>query len=587
MRSRQIVPSGWCLLVLGVLPSVACLDGLDVSGEEPVVGTRAGGLEVRAHEAGQFPAVARIENRHGFDTHRCGATLISHRAMLTTAGCVCADIYLAEGDSHDRYDDCLDRTRVLFKDAARLDGSTEDMWIGARVVVRRDGTDDAVLLLDIPAHEVLDVQPMELSPTLPAVGEIHRRVQWGIFDQPYPVCRQRLESMTLRFGLNRLEYSPGLDADVTCLDEESGQPMINAAGQVAAVSSFVRSQYHDFDSYAPTADAWTWLQSHACAPYDPAATEAQCTALCPCSSGEGECDSHAECRLGTECIPEAGELAGLEPDSGVCWSAQQLVSLYREASYGGVHQSVPFGTWDVDALTVVGNDSITSLKAAPGLTVRLFAEGGCSGSSLAYAGNVPQIATALNDRTSCVQVRPGVTVYEDVNYGGQSRTFEVGAHGHQAFAPVGNDAIESMRASPGIQVRLCSESGGAGGIGWGRCVVKSGTDANLIADEPGISNVEVFPAVTVYRDTTFRGPSATFRPGIVGPLDLGTLHEGVSSLVVAPGLRARLCSGAGGTGDCETFTDWTSAIGSRLDDRTAWIEISEVPWPRPRPWPAR
>jgi hypothetical protein len=176
------------------------------------------------------------------------------------------------------------------------------------------------------------------------------------------------------------------------------------------------------------------------------------------------------------------------------------------------------------------------------------------------------------NRASCVRVSPGVTVYAGPNCSGASSTFEIGAYNHTSLHAPGNDDIRSMKATPGIVVRLCSESGAPGTVGSGLCTRRGDSVADLGASA-GISNLEVFAGVTVYAHPGFQGSSATFGPGVVGPADLGGLHDEISSLVVGPGLVARVCSESQGSGDCETFTGWRSFVGTALADRISRLHV--------------
>jgi hypothetical protein len=60
-------------------------------------------------------------------------------------------------------------------------------------------------------------------------------------------------------------------------------------------------------------------------------------------------------------------------------------------------------------------------------------------------------------------------------------------------------------------------------------------------------------------------------------------NDQISSLVVAPGMRARLCSESftpspseifGGWGDCIDFTRWVPYVGDLLDERTSSIYVT-------------
>jgi hypothetical protein len=77
------------------------------------------------------------------------------------------------------------------------------------------------------------------------------------------------------------------------------------------------------------------------------------------------------------------------------------VTMYRDADYGGVSQTFLAGAWyDAASLTAVGNDQITSMRLAPGVSVYACSEGGWWGDCLTFTGWVPNVGALLNNRIS-------------------------------------------------------------------------------------------------------------------------------------------------------------------------------------------
>ncbi|WP_428267823.1 hypothetical protein [Haliangium sp.] len=58
-----------------------------------------------------------------------------------------------------------------------------------------------------------------------------------------------------------------------------------------------------------------------CPAEDRLGTSTFCSALCPCSQGEGDCDSDAECESGLRCFSNVGAQFGLDEDVDVCADA--------------------------------------------------------------------------------------------------------------------------------------------------------------------------------------------------------------------------------------------------------------------------
>ena len=77
--------------------------------------------------------------------------------------------------------------------------------------------------------------------------------------------------------------------------------------------------------------------------------------------------------------------------------------LYLHGSYGGTAQEVSEGFYDMSAL-VIGNDAISSLKAAPGWKITLFEHEHFQGAYRTFTGEALYVGDGWNDRASSVLV---------------------------------------------------------------------------------------------------------------------------------------------------------------------------------------
>ncbi len=152
-------------------------------------------------------------------------------------------------------------------------------------------------------------------------------------------------------------------------------------------------------------------------------------------------------------------------DSGT--SGRGGATLYAGGDYSGRSETF-FG--DVDRLsgTEVGNDTVSSVRVAPGCRLVLFEHPHYQGNSSVVTTDVPSMrGTSLgNDQASSLRLdcgrrggsdrpddRGGVTLYRDVDFRGRGETFYRDAR-DLGSTEVGSDTVSSVRVSSGCRVTL-------------------------------------------------------------------------------------------------------------------------------------
>jgi len=518
----------------------------------------------------------------------CTGTLITDTAVLFAAHCVCDDASpqtcATSVPGIARFDMVLGRWDQPNTVEDERTTRTDHWAISGTVVHHPDygvwgwNTNDyAILELDHRASDDVVVAPIRVELDAPSVGDSFTLVGYG---RSAPACTGA--SGTKRRGVLPLDLIKTYDdpragatlffenASIFTCPGDSGGPAINAAGRVAGVSSVGVNAGNA--AYDATYVATDWIADHACPKFDPARPEtAFCDdPLCPCGPAEGDCDDDRECLVGSACEPNLGALAGLPAHYDVCWSTQDAVTGYQGTLYSGASQAFPAGTWrDID-MTTVGDDGISSIRVSPGYLARACQNANGT-TCVTYSSSLPFLG-AYDNTISWLRVSPAVTLYDGTSFTSTSQTLGVGSHGSAVLATgVGNDHASSLIAAPGINVRLCSENGG-----WGTCQEFGGRVADLGSPLNGnTSNVEVRPGVSVYRDPGFGGVQQTFPVGTFSTLGAVGSNR-ISSLVVAPGYKVRLCDGAN-LPPCQEYTGWVSFVGATMNDRASWLEVSPTP----------
>lgn len=139
-----------------------------------------------------------------------------------------------------------------------------------------------------------------------------------------------------------------------------------------------------------------------------------------------------------------------------------LVVAYRDPNYSGVATGFEVGRHEVALgdFGAVGNDTISSMRLAPGLSARLCSddpERTVGGTCVTYTGSISSLPSSINDRGSWMEVRPGTTGFRDANFLGIRQSFSAGVHPVSSFSTLGNDTLTSVQVAEGVSSRICSD----------------------------------------------------------------------------------------------------------------------------------
>jgi hypothetical protein len=174
-----------------------------------------------------------------------------------------------------------------------------------------------------------------------------------------------------------------------------------------------------------------------------------------------EAQSNVECRV-FENLTGANKTFVVAP--GVSrLIIRALVVGYRDANFAGVTQGFEVGRHEAGKgnLSTVGNDAISSIRMAPGLSLRLCSdnpETTTGGNCGILSGNVPLLSSTLNNRASWLEVRPVTVAYRNTQLAGTSQRFGAGIFTASQLSSVGNDAISSLLVNEGVSTRICSDN---------------------------------------------------------------------------------------------------------------------------------
>ncbi len=131
------------------------------------------------------------------------------------------------------------------------------------------------------------------------------------------------------------------------------------------------------------------------------------------------------------------------------------VTLFNNADYGGTRKSFELGTYDRFSQLPIGNDGLSSVSIADGLTVTLYEHGLKGGASVLLTSDTPALSTYGfdNKASSMVVSVQGAAIYEHENYKGRMQILRQGSY-TLSDLNLGNDSISSIRVGSGYSVKL-------------------------------------------------------------------------------------------------------------------------------------
>lgn len=137
---------------------------------------------------------------------------------------------------------------------------------------------------------------------------------------------------------------------------------------------------------------------------------------------------------------------------------ERSVTVYRNDGYRGEAQYLDIGTYDTAQLTI-GDNTLTSMRVAPGWKVTLYAEPHFQGPSHVITSDVDLWATPapyyFNDKTSSIKVEGPVTLYSDANYAGGVLSIQAGLYSASQLGSMAH-MLSSLRVATGWTVTLYS-----------------------------------------------------------------------------------------------------------------------------------
>lgn len=245
---------------------------------------------------------------------------------------------------------------------------------------------------------------------------------------------------------------------------------------------------------------------------------------------------------------------------------QPALVAYQSSDFRGNLQVFGTGVFEAskEELSGVANESISSLRVAPGFRAVVCTEDSANGRTnignlglCRYfgAGSHRSVGDDLNDKISLIAVltgpspQIGAVAFSGKDFSGESQ--DLGPGGYEAITneldTVGT--ISSLKVRPEHRVVVCENDRSAGidkGT-LGKCrFFAPGSHESVGSDlDNKISLVAVGgPALTAYQDTGFAGPSQQFAPGMYEARhgQLGAAgNDAISSLRVAAGYRLVAC----------------------------------------------
>ncbi|WP_437613461.1 hypothetical protein WMF20_12235 [Sorangium sp. So ce834] len=170
--------------------------------------------------------------------------------------------------------------------------------------------------------------------------------------------------------------------------------------------------------------------------------------------------------LSSACSMEAASDEPLEaPESHSSAIVGDEVVLYERSDFSGVSQGFGVGRYNVEDLTIIGNDRASSIRVPAGLRATVFFNANFEEGAYVFtsdtnlAAGTNGVSVSANDIISSIVVSHAsdpqldvVTFYENANFSGQSFVYSVG--GNFFFNGPWDFRVSSVRVPPGFKLTL-------------------------------------------------------------------------------------------------------------------------------------
>ncbi len=142
-------------------------------------------------------------------------------------------------------------------------------------------------------------------------------------------------------------------------------------------------------------------------------------------------------------------------------SAPLQATIYKRSGLSIASQKLGVGRYDMESLTTIGNDKLSSLMVPEGLKVTLYDDAGFTGESRVYYADKSLVLD--DNRTSSIVVEDArqATIYADADFTGASQSLAIGSYDVGALT-IGNDKLSSLKVPEGLKVTLFEHAGFAG-----------------------------------------------------------------------------------------------------------------------------
>jgi hypothetical protein len=280
------------------------------------------------------------------------------------------------------------------------------------------------------------------------------------------------------------------------------------------------------------------------------------------------------------------------------------VQVFANQNFGGATQSYGVGVYLANQghLSVVGNDTISSLKVPAGLKlVACQREADPQGVCATYeAGDVAYVGSTYDNLFSYLNVTAvtppppsTVQVFANTNFTGATQSFGVGVYeanqGH--LNVVGNDTISSLKVPAGLKLVACQNENAQG-----LCATYEAGDVATVSSQLNdqFSYLAVTTAtpppppatVQVFANQNFAGATQSYGVGVYlanqGHLSV-VGNDAISSLKVPAGLKLVACQReTDPQGACATYEAGDVAyVGSTYDNLFSYLNVTTATPPPP------